>query len=55
MVQSGGVVITQPNISQNGKNHGVDVEVTLASPSAPSASVPGAAIFVPALIAAGII
>lgn len=34
MVQSGGLSITLPNISENGKNYGVDVEVTV--PSAPA-------------------
>ena len=55
MVQSGGVTITLPNISENGKNYGVSPIVTVTPPVTSSASVPGAAVFVPALIAAGII
>lgn len=57
MVASGPVSISQPTITENGKNYGVDVEVTLASPSPPVASVTASsmATYLPALIAAGVI
>lgn len=35
MVQSGGLALTAPNISENGKNYGVDVEVTVAASGSP--------------------
>lgn len=53
MVQSGQPSIGLPNITENGKNYGVDVEVTLAA--AASAAADPVATYVPALIAAGII